>query len=123
MGAHVAVRWDRKVDRALQMPDPGQLATCEASGRGLDSPDQVLEGLVEGIGEDLFEMVSTQQMSLLDDAPQSFGLALSSVVLDVDKGYAYAAANGDVYYAVAKFEPYGRLSGKRLADLARRLED
>jgi cysteinyl-tRNA synthetase len=35
----------------------------------------------------------------------------------VDKGYAYAADNGDVYYAVAKFEPYGRLSGKRLADL------
>ncbi len=35
----------------------------------------------------------------------------------VDKGYAYAAANGDVYYAVAKFEPYGQLSGKRLADL------
>jgi cysteinyl-tRNA synthetase len=35
----------------------------------------------------------------------------------VDKGYAYAAANGDVYYAVAKFEPYGQLSGKKLADL------
>jgi cysteinyl-tRNA synthetase len=35
----------------------------------------------------------------------------------VEKGYAYAAANGDVYYAVAKFEPYGQLSGKRLADL------
>ena len=35
----------------------------------------------------------------------------------VDKGYAYAAPNGDVYYAVAKFEPYGQLSGKRLADL------
>ena len=35
----------------------------------------------------------------------------------VDKGYAYAAGNGDVYYAVAKFEPYGQLSGKRLADL------
>ncbi|MGI9246533.1 MAG: cysteine--tRNA ligase, partial [Steroidobacteraceae bacterium] len=35
----------------------------------------------------------------------------------IDKGYAYAAGNGDVYYAVARFEPYGRLSGKRLADL------
>jgi cysteinyl-tRNA synthetase len=35
----------------------------------------------------------------------------------VDKGYAYAAGNGDVYYAVAKFAPYGQLSGKRLADL------
>ncbi|HET9693673.1 MAG TPA: cysteine--tRNA ligase [Steroidobacteraceae bacterium] len=35
----------------------------------------------------------------------------------IAKGYAYAADNGDVYYAVARFEPYGRLSGKRLADL------
>ena len=35
----------------------------------------------------------------------------------IEKGYAYAAPNGDVYYAVAKFEPYGRLSGKQLVDL------
>ena len=32
-------------------------------------------------------------------------------------GYAYVAANGDVMYAVAKFDGYGRLSGKRRADL------
>jgi cysteinyl-tRNA synthetase len=35
----------------------------------------------------------------------------------IEKGYAYVAADGDVLYAVAKFEGYGRLSGKRLADL------
>jgi cysteinyl-tRNA synthetase len=35
----------------------------------------------------------------------------------IDKGYAYVGRNGDVYYAVARFEPYGQLSGKRLADL------
>jgi cysteinyl-tRNA synthetase len=35
----------------------------------------------------------------------------------VARGYAYAAPNGDVMYAVAKFDGYGRLSGKRLADL------
>ncbi len=35
----------------------------------------------------------------------------------VEKGYAYAAENGDVYYSVERFEAYGRLSGKRLADL------
>ena len=33
------------------------------------------------------------------------------------KDYAYLAANGDVMYAVAHFPGYGRLSGKRLADL------
>jgi cysteinyl-tRNA synthetase len=35
----------------------------------------------------------------------------------VEKGYAYVAANGDVMYAVAQFEGYGKLSGKNLADL------
>ena len=35
----------------------------------------------------------------------------------VEKGYAYAADNGDVYYDVSKFEHYGRLSGKHIEDL------
>jgi cysteinyl-tRNA synthetase len=33
------------------------------------------------------------------------------------RDYAYVAANGDVMYAVARFAGYGKLSGKRLADL------
>jgi cysteinyl-tRNA synthetase len=32
-------------------------------------------------------------------------------------GYAYLAANGDVMYSVSRFAGYGKLSGKRLADL------
>jgi cysteinyl-tRNA synthetase len=35
----------------------------------------------------------------------------------IDRGHAYAADNGDVYYRVASFPEYGKLSGKRLADL------
>ena len=35
----------------------------------------------------------------------------------VERGHAYQGDNGDVYYSVASFPPYGRLSGKRLADL------
>jgi cysteinyl-tRNA synthetase len=35
----------------------------------------------------------------------------------IERDYAYVAANGDVMYAVARFPAYGRLSGKRLADL------
>ncbi|MGH8149622.1 MAG: cysteine--tRNA ligase [Steroidobacteraceae bacterium] len=35
----------------------------------------------------------------------------------IDKGYAYPAANGDVMYSVARFAPYGRLSGERLSEL------
>jgi cysteinyl-tRNA synthetase len=35
----------------------------------------------------------------------------------VKRGFAYVGSNGDVFYAVAKFKEYGKLSGKKLADL------
>jgi cysteinyl-tRNA synthetase len=35
----------------------------------------------------------------------------------VDKGYAYQGENGDVFYAVGKFDGYGQLSGKRVEEL------
>ncbi len=35
----------------------------------------------------------------------------------IEKGFAYVASNGDVMYAVAKFDGYGKLSGKQLGDL------
>lgn len=42
---------------------------------------------------------------------------LSMVQTLIDKGFAYAASNGDVYYRVRKFEGYGKLSGKILEEL------
>ncbi len=35
----------------------------------------------------------------------------------VDKGYAYAVDNGDVFYRVEKFAGYGKLSGRKLEDM------
>jgi cysteinyl-tRNA synthetase len=35
----------------------------------------------------------------------------------IEKKYAYVASNGDVMYSVSSFAPYGKLSGKHLADL------
>ena len=35
----------------------------------------------------------------------------------IDKGYAYAAANGDVYYRTLNFKDYGKLSHQPLEDL------
>ena len=42
---------------------------------------------------------------------------LNMVQTLIDKGFAYAASNGDVYYRVRKFEGYGKLSGKVLDEL------
>ena len=35
----------------------------------------------------------------------------------IDKGYAYAVADGTVYFRVKKFKEYGKLSHKNLDDL------
>ncbi len=50
-------------------------------------------------------------------ATRSMQAIIDMVQTLIDKGYAYAADNGDVYYDVSAFEHYGELSGKRLEDL------
>ncbi len=47
-----------------------------------------------------------------NDEPRAsghIGAIIGMVETLIDKGYAYAAPNGDVYYAVQRFERYGRL--------------
>lgn len=50
-------------------------------------------------------------------ATSSMADIIKMIVTLIDKGYAYAASNGDVYYDVSKFETYGQLSGKKTEDL------
>ncbi len=42
---------------------------------------------------------------------------ISMISALIDKGFAYVADNGDVFYSVNNFEGYGKLSGKSLEDL------
>jgi len=50
-------------------------------------------------------------------ATQSMDDIIAMIETLIDKGHAYGAANGDVYYDVDRFENYGKLSGKRIQDL------
>jgi cysteinyl-tRNA synthetase len=50
-------------------------------------------------------------------ATESVGAIIAMIRTLIDKGYAYQAGNGDVYYAVSRFGGYGRLSGERVEDL------
>jgi cysteinyl-tRNA synthetase len=45
------------------------------------------------------------------------GKMLTMIQTLIDRDHAYAASNGDVYYAVESFPTYGHLSGKSLEDL------
>jgi cysteinyl-tRNA synthetase len=50
-------------------------------------------------------------------ATQHIGQILEMIQQLIDREYAYVASNGDVMYSVSKFQGYGKLSGKILADL------
>ena len=50
-------------------------------------------------------------------ATEFVGGMISMISALIEKGFAYVAANGDVFYSVNNFEGYGKLSGKSLEDL------
>lgn len=50
-------------------------------------------------------------------ATQHIESMISMIQILIEKDFAYAAANGDVFYAVDKFPNYGKLSGKVAANL------
>jgi cysteinyl-tRNA synthetase len=50
-------------------------------------------------------------------ATESMTEILAMIETLIDKGLAYKADNGDVYYDVSKFESYGKLSGRNIEDL------
>ncbi len=55
--------------------------------------------------------------SLEPRATQHIGDIIALIETLIAKGYAYRVANGDVYYAVSKFDGYGKLSGKNPDEL------
>ncbi len=50
-------------------------------------------------------------------ATETIGPILAMIKQLVERGIAYQADNGDVYYSVEKFPSYGRLSGKKIDEL------
>jgi cysteinyl-tRNA synthetase len=58
-----------------------------------------------------------QKPDLEPRATEFIGPIIAMIQILIDKGFAYAADNGDVMYSVRKFPDYGRLSGKIIDDL------
>jgi cysteinyl-tRNA synthetase len=62
-------------------------------------------------------ILGLQAPDLEPRATEYIGPIIAMTQTLIDKGYAYAAVNGDVMYSVRKFPHYGRLSGKKIDDL------
>ncbi|MCJ8300723.1 MAG: cysteine--tRNA ligase, partial [Pseudomonadales bacterium] len=81
-----------------------------------ESMQQLTQRMIEAMHEDeasLFVLPPDQE-------PRATGHIQGIIEITqtlIDKGYAFAAGNGDVYYRVAKFEGYGKLTNKNIDEL------
>ncbi len=92
---------DKIIDRARERNEPYEALTA----RFIASMDEDFAAL--GIERPDHEPRATAYLPQIVDMIERL----------VKRGYAYVGSNGDVFYAVAKFTGYGKLSGKKLADL------
>ena len=92
---------DKIIERAAQNGEPIQALTTRFTRAMHEDYDRL------GILRPTHEPKATEHIAGIIAMTQQL----------IDKGYAYVAANGDVLYSVAKFAPYGKLSGKHLEDL------
>ena len=95
-----------------------------------DIDDKIINRANE-IGED-FSVLTQRFINAMHEDADALGVLrpnhepkatdhIESIIVMIDgllnKEYAYQAENGDVYFSVAKFEPYGQLSGKKIDEL------
>ncbi|MEX0900575.1 MAG: cysteine--tRNA ligase [Gammaproteobacteria bacterium] len=74
------------------------------------------ERFIEAMNED-FERLGIIRPDAEPRATRSMPAILTMIETLIEKGHAYAADNGDVYYDVSTFDGYGKLSGKKVDDL------
>ena len=71
---------------------------------------------IDAMNEDA-AILNIQKPDMEPRATEHIDHIIAMVNTLVDKGYAYPADNGDVYYRIHRFETYGQLSNKKLDDL------
>ena len=80
------------------------------------STQALTERYIAAMHEDLVQLAVLAP----DEEPRAsahIGGIVAMVQRLIETGHAYPADNGDVYYAVGRFQDYGRLSGRDVADL------
>ena len=105
--------WDVNYVRNITDVDDKIIRRAAENG---ESVDQLTERMIAAMHED------ETALSVLrpDEEPRVTG-HMDNIILFIqdliDKGFAYLASNGDIYYRVEKFEGYGKLSGQQIDEL------
>ena len=78
--------------------------------------DQLTERFIRAMHEDS-DALGVLRPDVEPRATEAVDEMLKMIEVLEQKGFAYQADNGDVYFAVAKFPGYGQLSGKKVSEL------
>ncbi|ATJ82720.1 cysteine--tRNA ligase [Halomonas beimenensis] len=88
--------------------------------RRADENDETIEALTDRMIDAMHEDEGRLGVLRPDAEPratQHLDEIVAMIETLIDKGYAYAAANGDVYYRVRRFEGYGKLNNRDPDDM------
>ncbi|NRP93966.1 MULTISPECIES: cysteine--tRNA ligase [unclassified Marinobacterium] len=105
--------WEVEYVRNITDVDDKILKRAAENG---ETPDQLTQRMIEAMHEDEASL-SVLRPDQEPRATHHIQDIIDMVQALIDKGFAYAAANGDVYYRVEKFESYGRLTNKVIDEL------
>ena len=87
----------------------------KANEEGVD-PSVISERYIAECKKDMADM-NVKPATTAPQATQEIQGMIDMIQTLIDKGYAYPAADGTVYFRVKKFKEYGKLSHKNLDDL------
>ncbi|MGW8311117.1 MAG: cysteine--tRNA ligase [Thiogranum sp.] len=82
----------------------------------VESINALTDRFIQAMHEDA-DALGVMRPDMEPRATESMDDILGMIRSLLDKGYAYRADNGDIYYSVSRFASYGRLSGKRVEEL------
>ena len=105
--------WD--VDYVRNITDVDDKIIKRAAENG-EEPHELTERMIAAMHEDEARL-SVLRPTQEPRATAHIGDIISLVETLIEKGFAYPAANGDVYYRVEKFADYGKLTNKNVDEL------
>ncbi len=81
-----------------------------------EDPLKLSQRYIEDYGRDL-QNLNILPATSYPQVSRTMPLIIEFIQGLIDKGYAYAAENGDVYFRVTRDDDYGKLSGRKLDDM------
>jgi len=118
--------WGRKVDLVMNITDVGHMLNdaedgedkMEVAAKREGKTQEEIARFYEGaFFRDLRALGFKEEGTRFPRATENLPEMIALVKTLLDKGVAYATEKGDIYYDVAKFEDYGKLSGNTVGAL------